>query len=300
MPCASDATYPERPIKVIVPWAAGGDTDSLVRPLMPPLQRSLGVPVMIDNIAGDSGSIGAREAKAALPDGHMLYAVNDTIHLTYLTGVSDVRHADFEAICHVSSTPSLLVASAKAKWSSLKDMIADARARPAQVTVAATLGSTSHVFPALVERAAGVKFTYVAYEGFVQRTSAIVGGHAQLTDGNLTHRAMAEAGQIRLLAIATERRSVALPSVPTLRELGMDVVYAVSRGLMAPKGTPADILSRLEGACAGAIKDPAFADAAARHGAEVRYLDRRAFAASLTSNESLNRDLIKSLGLLKR
>ena len=300
--CANaHAAYPERPIKMIVPWAAGGDTDNIFRPFAPAMQKALGgTAVVIANIGGASGTVGAREAKGSPPDGYTLYAVHDYIHLTYYTGMSDVNYSDFEPVCLIAGTPSIVTASPKTKWNTMQAMVEDAKAHPGQVSVGATLGSTSHFFPAMVEKAAGIKFKYISYDGLAQRMNAILGGHIDLTDGNLTQKGKVDAAQLKFLAIATEKRSPELPNVPTLKELGYNVVYSVSRGLLAPKGTPADILSRLEGACGQAAKDPAFAESMKKQGTDVRYLDRKGYAEFLKQNDILNKDLSRDLGLLKR
>ena len=130
--------------------------------------------------------------------------------------------------------------------------------------------------------------------------NAILGGHVDLTDSHLSQKGKVEAGQLEFLAIATEERLPEAPSVPALKELGVDVVYAVTRGVMAPKGTPADVLARLESACAKATAEPKFAEDMARQGTFVRYMDRAAYAAFLEKNDELNRSLAKDLGLLKR
>ena len=294
------AAYPDRPVKLIVPWAAGGDTDNIFRPFGQPFQKALGATVVIANVGGASGTVGAREAKGSPPDGYTLYAVHDYIHSTYYTGVSDVAYTDFEPVCLISSTPSVLTASPKTKWSSWQELLGDAKARPGQITVGATLGSTSHFFPALIEKAAGIKFKYVSYEGLAPRMNAILGGHIDLTDSNLTQKGKVDAGQLKFLAIATEKRSPDLPSVPTLKELGLNVVFSVERGIMAPKGTPGDVLVKLEGACAQAVKDPAFADSMKKQGTDVRFLDRKGYAAYLETLDTLNKDIARDLGLLKR
>ena len=295
------AAFPERPIKMIVPWAAGGDTDNIFRPFAPAMQKALGgTTVVIANIGGASGTVGAREAKGSPADGYTLYAVHDYIHLTYYTGMSDVNYSDFEPVCLISATPSIVTASPKTKWNTMKEMVEDAKAHPSQVSVGATLGSTSHFFPAMVEKAAGIKFKYISYDGLAQRMNAILGGHIDLTDGNLTQKGKVDAAQLKFLAIATEKRSPELPNVPTLKELGYNVVYSVSRGLLAPKGTPSDILSKLEGACGQAAKDPAFAESMKNQGTDVRYLDRKGYAEFLKQNDTLNKDLSRDLGLLKR
>jgi tripartite-type tricarboxylate transporter receptor subunit TctC len=297
---SASAAYPDRPIKLIVPWAAGGDTDNIFRPFAPLLQKQLGQTVVIANVGGASGTKGAKEAKDSPPDGYTLYAVHDYIHSTYYTGVADVQYTDFEPICLISSTASVLTASPKTPWKSWQDLLADAKKRPGQISVGATLGSTSHFFPALIEQAAGIKFKYVSYEGLAPRMNAILGGHVDLTDANLTQKGKVEAGELKFLAIATEKRSPELPNLPTLKELGLNVVYDVNRGIMVPKGTPADVIAKLESACAAAAKDPAFADAMKKQGTDVRFMDRKTYAAWLKGNDELNRKLAKDLGLSKR
>ena len=299
-PLASQAAYPERPIKMVVPWAAGGDTDNIFRPFAPLLQKGLGQSVVIANVGGASGTKGAKEVKDSPADGYTLYAVHDYIHSTYWAGVADVQYTDFEPICLIASTPSVLTASAKTPWKNWQDFLADAKKRPGQITVGATLASTSHFFPALIEQAAGIKFKYVSYEGLAPRMNAILGGHIDLTDSNLTQKAKVEAKQLKFLAIATEKRHPEMPEVPTLKELGVNVVYDVNRGLMVPKGTPGDVVSKLGSACASAAKDPEFGKAMKLQGTDVRYLDRGAYTKWLKQNDDLNRNLAKDLGLLKR
>ena len=299
-PLAALAAYPERPIKMIVPWAAGGDTDNIFRPFGQVLQKHLGQTVVIANVGGASGTRGAKEAKDAPADGYTLYAVHDYIHSTYYAGVADVQYTDFEPICLISSTPSVLTASPKTPWKSWQEFAADAKKRPGQITVGATLASTSHFFPALIEKATGMKFKYVSYEGLAPRMNAILGGHIDLTDSNLTQKGKVEAGQLKFLAIATEKRHPEMPNVPTLKELGVDVVFDVNRGIMAPKGTPADVIAKLGSACAAAAKEPEFAQAMKLQGTDVRYMDRAAYAKWLKQNDELNRNLAKDLGLLKR
>jgi tripartite-type tricarboxylate transporter receptor subunit TctC len=294
------AAYPERPVKLIVPWPAGGDTDGIFRPFAQQLQKQLGATVVVANVSGASGTVGAREAKGSPPDGYTIYAVHDYIHSTYYTGVADVAYTDFEPVCAVSSTPAILTASPKTTWSSFQELVADAKARPGQITVAATLGSTSHFFPALIEKATSVTFKYVSYEGLAPRMNALLGGHVDLGESNLTQKGKVEAGQLKFLAIATERRHPEVPNLPTLKELGVNVVYAVTRGLMVPKGTPDNVVARLEAACAKSTGEPKFAEDMAKQGTAVRHLDRRAYAEFLNQNDQVNRDLARDLGLLKR
>jgi tripartite-type tricarboxylate transporter receptor subunit TctC len=294
------AQYPDRPIKMIVPWAAGGDTDNIFRPFAQGYQKHLGQTVVIANVGGASGTKGAKEAKDAPADGYTLYAVHEYIHLTYYTGVADVQYSDFEPICLISSTPSVLTASPKTPWKSWQELLADAKARPGTITVGATLGSTSHFFPAMIEKATGIKFKYVSYEGLAPRMNAILGGHVDLTDANLTQKGKVEAAQLKFLAIATEKRHPEMPTVPTLKELGVNVVFDVNRGIMVPKGTPAPVMAKLESACAAAAKEPAYAASMKLQATAVRYLDRKGYASWLKATDEENKTLAKDLGLSKR
>ena len=297
---AAEAGFPERPVKLIVPWAAGGDTDNIFRPFGQALQKHLGQTVVIANVGGASGTVGAREAKNAAADGYTLFAVHDFIHLTYYTGVADTAYSDFTPVCAVSSTPSVLTASPKTKWQSMPELVADAKARPGMVTVGATLGSTSHFFPAIIEKAAGIKLKYVSYDGLAQRMNAILGGHIDLTDGNLTQKGKVEAGQLRFLGIATEKRSPELPDVPTFRELGLDVVYAVTRGVVAPKAAPDAVLATLESACMKAVVEDAFVQSMKLQGTDVVKLDRKAYGDFLKQVDAENKELAREVGLLRR
>jgi tripartite-type tricarboxylate transporter receptor subunit TctC len=296
----AQAQYPERPIKLIVPWAAGGDTDNIFRPFAPVLQKHIGQTVVIANVGGASGTVGAREAKAAPPDGYTVYAVHDYIHSTYYAGLSEVNYWDFEPICLIAATPSVLTASAKTPWQDWKGLVEDAKKRPNQITVGATLGSTSHFFPALVEKAAGIKFKYVSYDGLAPRMNALLGGHIDLTDSNLTQKGKVEAGVLRFIAIASEKRDAEMPSVPTLKELGINVTYEVSRGLLVPKGTPEAVRGKLEQSCVKAAAEPEFADAMRKQGTRAEKIDAKGYAEFLKKNDAENKQITADLGLLKR
>ncbi|MBI3126785.1 MAG: tripartite tricarboxylate transporter substrate binding protein [Candidatus Tectomicrobia bacterium] len=293
------AAYPERPIKLIVPWPAGGDTDGIFRPFGPQLQKYLGQTVVVANVGGASGTKGAREAKGSPPDGYTLYAIHDYIHLTYYTGVANVKFSDFAPICSLSSTPAILTASPKTPWKTWQEFLADAKKRPGQISAAVTLGSTSHIFPALVEKAAGIKLKYVSYEGLAPRMNALLGGHVDLGESNLTQKGKVQAGQLKFLAIATEKRHPEIPNVPTFKDMGLDIVYDVTRGLVVPKGTPEAIQAKLEDACKKAAAEPKFADDMAKQGTEVRFRDRKGYAAYLKRTDDLSLSKVKELGLFK-
>ncbi|MDO9561298.1 MAG: tripartite tricarboxylate transporter substrate binding protein [Bradyrhizobium sp.] len=294
------AQYPDRPIKMIVPWAAGGDTDNIFRPFAVEFQKHLGQPVVIANVGGASGTVGAREAQKSAPDGYTVYAMHDYIHLTFYAGISDVKYSDFEPVCLVAATPSVLTASAKTPWKTWQELADDAKKRPGEITVGATLGSTSHIFPAMIEKAAGIKFKFVSYDGLAPRMNALLGGHINLTDSNLTQKGKVEAAVLRFIAIASEKRDPEAPDVPTLKELGMNIVYEVARGVMVPKGTPAPVRAKLEEACAKAVKEPSFAQAMKLQGTRVAYLSAIDYAQFLARIDGESKTIMTDLGLIKK
>ncbi|MGH8736521.1 MAG: tripartite tricarboxylate transporter substrate binding protein [Burkholderiales bacterium] len=294
------AAYPDRPVKLIVPWAAGGDTDNIFRPFAPLFQKNLGGTVVIANVTGASGTVGEREAKNAAPDGYSLFAPHDFIHSAYYTGLTDVRYTDFDPICLISATPSVITASPKTPWNNWQELYADAKAHPDKITVGASLGSTSQFSMALVEKAAGIKFRYIPYDGLAPRMNAILGGHIDLTDSNLTQKSKVQAGLLKFIAIMSEKRNPEIPDVPTMKELGYNVVYAVSRGIMVPKGTPEAIQAKLESACVAAAKEPAFAHSMSLQGTEVRTLGRKAYADFLKQDDALYKQVSDELGLTKK
>ena len=296
----ANAQYPDRAIKMIVPWAAGGDTDNIFRPFAPLLQKHIGQTVVIANVGGASGTVGAREAKSAAADGYTLFAVHDYIHLTYYAGIADVQYTDFEQICLLAATPSVLTSSPKTPWKDWKDFVADAKARPGQISVGATLGSTSHIFPAMIEKAAGVKLKYVSYDGLAPRMNAILGGHIDLTDSNLTQKGKVDAGQLKFLAIASAQRHSDMPDVPTLKELGLNIEYEVVRGLLVPKATPEPVRAKLGEACAKAAAEPEYAAAMKLQGTRVAYLNAKDYGAFLAKIDAENKVIMTDLGLIKK
>ena len=295
------ADYPDRAIKLIVPWAAGGDTDLIFRPLAPLLQKYLGQPIVIANVGGASGTVGEREASGAAPDGYTLFGAHDFIHSVYFGGMIDIKYdAAFEPVCMVSSTPSVITVGAKTPWKTFKELVEDAKKRPDQIVVGASLGSTSQYSIAIAANAAGITFKYVPYDGTAKRMNALLGGHIDVGDSNLTQKGKVDAGLLRFLANMSEKRTTGLEDVPTLKELGYDVTYSVNRGIMVPKGTPAAVIAKVNDACAKATKEPEFAKAMLLQGTEVYYLDPKGYADYLKKTDVQTKDISKALGLLKR
>jgi tripartite-type tricarboxylate transporter receptor subunit TctC len=297
----ANAAYPDRAIKLIVPWAAGGDTDLIFRPLVPLLQKYLGQPVVIANVGGASGTVGEREAASGPPDGYTIFGAHDFVHSVYFGGMTDIKYEQaFEPVCLIASTPSVITVGAKTPWKSFKDLVEDAKKRPGQIVVGASLGSTSQYSMAIAAKAAGITFKYVPYDGTAKRMNALLGGHIEVADSNLTQKSKVDAGLLRFLGNMSEKRTTGLEDVPTLKELGYNVEYSVNRGFMVPKGTPQDVIAKLNDACAKAVKEPSYAKDMLTQGTEVRYMDPKGYAAYLKQTDAQTKEVAKDLGLLKR
>jgi tripartite-type tricarboxylate transporter receptor subunit TctC len=301
-PTLSDAAsaYPDRPVKMIIPWAAGGDTDVVKRIFANHFQKQLGQPVVVANVTGASGTVGAREAKAAPADGYTLYSVHDYLHGTYYTGITDINYWDFEPVCRIVFTPNLVGANAKTKWNTMSDLVGDAKNRPGQIPFGVTLGSTTHFFAAFIEKETGAKWRYVSYEGTAPRMTALLGGHIDLGRVDLTQMDKVDAGQLKLLGIATEERHPRVPNVPTLKEQGINVVFGENRGVLAPKGTPEAALAKLEDGCGKVAKEPAFLEEMRKQGTDVTFLGRKAYAEFLKKDDTLTKEAATAVGILKR
>ncbi|MFQ5658537.1 MAG: Bug family tripartite tricarboxylate transporter substrate binding protein [Candidatus Methylomirabilales bacterium] len=298
------AEYPTRPIRLIVPWAPGGDTDAIMRIFAAYMSDAMGQWVQVVNIKGGSGTVGAREAKNARPNGYTLFSGHGSIITTYTTGISDFTWNVYEPICLVTSTPSVVAAYPGTPYQTFQDVLKRAKANPNTIKFGATIGSTSQFFPLMIEHVAGIKFRFVSYEGTAPRMRALVGGHIDLAETNIPGgKEYMDAKKLRLLAIATDQRTKDLPEIPTLKELGVNVTYSVNRGWFAPKGTPEPILAKLEQACEQVTKADKlskkyrkyrkFRVAMRAFGTKVRFLNRQQYT------DHLRKTFKKTVGVAK-
>ncbi|MFQ5847427.1 MAG: Bug family tripartite tricarboxylate transporter substrate binding protein [Candidatus Methylomirabilales bacterium] len=302
------AEYPTRPIKLIVPWAPGGDTDAIMRIFAAYMSDALGQWVQVVNIKGSSGTVGARAAKNAKPDGYTLFSGHGSIITTYATGISDFTWDAYEPICLVTSTPSVVAAYPGTPYRTFQDVLKTAKKKPNTIKFGATIGSTSQFFPLMVQHAAGIKFRFVSYEGTAPRMRALVGGHIDLAETNIPGgKEYMDAKKLRLLAIATDQRSKELPEVPTLKEAGINVTYSVNRGWFAPKGTPEPILAKLEQACEQVTKAHKlhkkfkkyrkFQVAMRAFGTQIRFLNRKEYTNHLRKTFKDTVEVAKLMGV---
>ena len=246
---ASAQSYPVRPIRIVVPYAAGGITDILARALGQRLGAALGQPVVIENRPGANGQIGAEIVAHAVPDGYTLLVSADTTfvmnpHL-YGTRAYDPL-ADFLPVSGLGISPQALVVHPSVAASSVSELIATARASPGLTYGTFGLGSSGHLNVVLLESLTGTQFTAVHYKGAAPALTDLIGGHIKMMIVSMGLVTQAwQAGQFKVLAVGSEKRLAQYPDVPTIAETLPGYEAGSWYGLAAPAGTPRAIVDRL-------------------------------------------------------
>ena len=238
------ADIPCSTAKLIVPWKAGGGTHVIFSIFEKTIQNLDVKPkIKVVTIPGQGGNKGAKEAAKAKPDGCTLFAIHQSAITSYLNGRIDFQFDGFEKVALLTSTPDIIGASGKATWNSLEELKKAAKANPGSIKTGATFGSTSQFMWLILEDLTGMKFKYIPYDGTRERMTALLSNAITLGTLNVASgRKYLESGELKAYAIAAEERSKHLPNLPTLKELGVDLVYALKRGIVAPKGTPKDVI----------------------------------------------------------
>jgi len=269
---SSGSVYPNKPIQLIVPWDAGGDTDAVNRIAAEELEKVLDTTVVVKNIAGGSGVIGSQEALSAEPDGYTILAVHDSMAMSELTGQAGFGFSDFEPISLITSTYNMIATNPENPWNSMEDLVADAKSKPGEISYAASIGSISELEPALIQTGAGIKFNIVGYDGTAQRMKAIVANDVALGSVSIVAgKDYIEGDRLKFLGYTGEERSKDFPDVPTLKEQGIDVVSAANRGFVAPKGTPEEIIKKLDEALKQVTSSENFITKLESLGTDVNY-----------------------------
>jgi tripartite-type tricarboxylate transporter receptor subunit TctC len=239
----AQAKYPDKPIRIIVPWSAGGGADAAARAAAAALAARLAQPVVVDNKPGASGVIGAAAAAASNADGYTLFLGNvDTNVLNpQLLPQARYRPEDFEAIVEIGRLPMALVVRKGLRIGNAADLTRVARASPGKLTYGTWgIGSVAHLAFAMLQQKAGIELHHVPYQGGAPTYAAILGGHVDLALAQVSWaNASAAEGKVHLLGVTSRRRSPLAPELPTLAELGFSG-YAAEQwlGLFAPKGSP--------------------------------------------------------------
>lgn len=245
---AAAQTYPAKPIRIIVPFPAGGTTDQVARIIQARFSEFLGQQVVIDNKGGAGGSIGALEAAKSPPDGYTLLMVFDTHAVNHhLYRQAPDIFKSLEHISLMTTSPSMLVASSGFAASNLKDVIAAARAAPDTVTYGSVgAGSSNHLGALLLQQSGGVKMVHVPYKGGGPLVQAMLGGQVNVSFISspliLPH---VKAGKVRAIAVGGRQRLSQVPDVPTVSETYPGLELISWFGILAPVGLPRDVFARI-------------------------------------------------------
>ena len=263
LPATADQAYPARPIKLVVPFAAGGPTDTIARLVAGPMARVLGQPVTVENVTGGGGTTGITQASQASPDGYTIMMGHMGTHGAAPALFRTLQYdpaRNFDPIGIAVGTPIVVVARKDFAADDLKGFIAAIEAAGATVTQAqAGVGSVSHSAGVLFDSLVGAKPTLVVYRGTGPAVNDLIGGQVDfMTDQIVNVAPHIQAGTIRAYAVATRARSPVLPDVPTTAEAGLPG-FEVSawNAIFAPKGLPKEVRDRLVDALAKALDDDA-------------------------------------------
>ncbi|AZS81162.1 MULTISPECIES: Bug family tripartite tricarboxylate transporter substrate binding protein [Achromobacter] len=249
-PALSQAAWPEKPITLIVPWAAGGSTDILARVLSEGLTQSLGQPVIVENRSGASGNIGTTFVARAKPDGYTLLVGSMSTHTMNQALYSNMPFdgvKDFTPIAELALVTNTMVVHPSVPAKNVKEFIAYVKERPDTVAYAsAGQGSTNHLSAALFEKAAGVKMMHIPYRGGAPAVLDTVAGRTQvLFSAGTQTLPHVRTGKLTLLGVTEEQRSPLLPEVPTVGETLPGYELSVWYGAFGPAGMPPELTARL-------------------------------------------------------
>ncbi|MCU0986824.1 MAG: tripartite tricarboxylate transporter substrate binding protein [Acetobacteraceae bacterium] len=264
VPARAQGSWPNGPIRFVVPFAPGGTTDIMARLVGERLQVRLGVPVVAENRPGAGATVGSAAVAQAAPDGQTIVMSNIASHAISPNLYRNVRYdpvKDFAHIAMVTVNPSVMVANPRFEAQSLPAYVALAKARPGQVDYATSgAGSSNHMIGVRLSLAAGIEINHIPYRGAGPAMTDVIAGVVGVMFDSLPSAAShIRAGSVRALAVSGAERSPAFPDVPTFREAGIDIVSYSWFGVSAPAGTPAPIVERLNREIRAAIAEPAVA-----------------------------------------
>ena len=266
-------TYPDKPIKLIVPWPPGGGADVVSRLLSKAVGDDLGTQIIIDNRGGAAGNIGATAAARSAPDGYtVVFAYSGTHSINrHLYKTMPFEESDFAPLVFVASVPQLLTVRVDSPYKSVADVIAAAKANPGKLTYGSSgNGAINHLAGQMFADMAGVKLQHVPYKGGAPATNAILSGEIDLIFGEpaplLPH---VKGGKLRALAVTSAKRSPGVPDLPTIAEVAVPGYEVTSwNGFLVPAGTPAAAIKRLNASFNKVLADPAMRERLIKMGYE--------------------------------
>lgn len=291
-------SWPDRPIRVLVPYAAGG-ADQFIRPLQDRMVQALGQSIVIESVPGGGGALGANRLRNAAPDGYTLLFAG-TGALTAVPRLQKLGYsiADFEPIANLIAIPYVLAARRGSAITDMASFLQAARAKPDGLTYGTPgAGSTPHLITEALSKAAGIRMLHVPYSGISTAAVALLAGDIDLVmgaPGNIMP--LMERG-VRPLAQTGAARIAPLPDLPTLREAGLPVELVTRFGFFAPRHTDTAIIDRLSGLVLAGAADPAYVETMHRGFNEVEPLDRARFQTFLEAEDKATAQWLQALDL---
>jgi len=254
------ADFPTKEVQILIPWAPGGATDLVFRALAASSSKYLGKAVVVVNKAGGGGAVGYTEAMQARPDGYTLVTAATPLAILPHQATTAFTYASFDPVLNVVQDPAMLQVKADAPWKNLAEFLDYAKKNPGMITVGNSgAGGGVHLIAMAFEQAAGVKFNHIPFAGGGPSITALLGGHVNAVSCSPPEGiAHVKAGKLRIIALFSEKRFDAFPAVPTVREQGVNFTMGQWRGLVAPKGTPRDVIQKLHDAFKKGMEDPTF------------------------------------------
>ncbi|AHG65532.1 Bug family tripartite tricarboxylate transporter substrate binding protein [Advenella mimigardefordensis] len=298
---ASD--WPAKPVSIIVPYPPGGNVDVAARLIAPGLAKAFGKPFIVENKAGAGGMIAGEYVAKAKPDGYTFFmAANGPLLYSPIIFNRDAYHwdRDFEAVTSISMTPMVLQVRPDLPVKTVSELIDYAKQHPGKLNMASPgAGTSNHLMSELLLARTGAKWMTVHYKGNAPAITDLLGGQVDFSfDQMSVALPYLKDGKLRPLAVTSQKRLASLPDVPTLSESGIsDAVAYTFTGLMAPKGTPADILEKLSTATTAVLKDPAIIERFETLGAEAQSMTPEEFKAYLKSEDDRWVPIIKNANI---
>ncbi|CAB5678412.1 Argininosuccinate lyase [Delftia tsuruhatensis] len=297
---APAGAWPQRPIELIVPFAAGGGTDVLARALAEVARKHLPQDLIVLNRAGASGAVGWTELANAKPDGYKIGII--TVELTMIPhmGLTKISSDALVPVARLNADPATIAVRSDSPYRSIEELIAAARKDEAAVRIGnAGPGSLGHLAAAALQDKAGVKFNHAPYRGANPAVLDLLGGHIEAVAVTPVEVATyVAAGKIRPLAIMAEQRIQAgWEAVPTLKERGIALLIGGWRGLAVPRNTPDAVVQTLRKAMALTLKDPALRETMAKQNMGEGYLDQPEFKAVIDRDNAVFKQLVDKLGI---
>ncbi|MFD1850954.1 tripartite tricarboxylate transporter substrate binding protein [Oceanobacillus bengalensis] len=292
--------YPTENINLIVPWSAGGDSDVIARIINKYLEEELDTSIVVKNMGGGGGSIGANEALNSDADGYTLLAGHDSIDLSYLLGNTEFSHEEFEPVALMTTANQIIATHKDNEWNNMDEVISQLKEEPESISFGAALGSTSHTLPLGIEDATETTFNIVNYEGTSERTTALLGNHVSLGATTVpAAKEYLESGELKMLGISSEERHESLPDVPTLKEQGIDFINATNRGYFFPKDTPQEIVDKVSEALQKVAENPDFIAEMEAQGVDVNFKNAADYGEWLSSEFDQLESILQRQGLIE-